>query len=550
MNRHDSSVFDPRTASLASATPPSVPDEGPMAILAGAAAAARRRVVPLAIWVLLCLAAAAWYLHVTPPSYTAAATLILDPKRPATPMGDTTAGVLAPTLDSAAAESQLQVIRSERLLSYVFDTLDLANAPSLRPGPPGLKSRIVDAVAGLFRTPRAAEDELAAKAAAAYDAFTGRVGARRVGQSYVIEVSYTSQDPSEARRLANAVVSGYLGQQVAFKLAAAQNGADFLQGRINALTNEVKAATAGMVAGTVPATLLPDADARVIGAALEPLGRSAPKSGLVVGFATAFGLLSGLFAVAILNGLDRRIRSSDQLERSTGLPCLGTVPDARRRKGFVKRPFTEMARLVGREPDGRFAAAMRDTRTSILLALGGKRGHALGITSWGNGAGRSLVASNLAEVVALSGVPVTLVDADIHRTEGGLTALTGPVAVSLTESLLDPTGATLADAVRLEGELCLVPARSADGARGFDAYLGAPGLPRLVEAWRTRGDVIVDLPALASGGDARAAAARLDGIVLVVEAGQTTLDDVERALNALARAGATVIGTILNRSGA
>ena len=51
--------------------------------LASAAGAARRRVVPLAIWLVLCLAAAACYLHVTPPSYTASATVLLDPKRPA-----------------------------------------------------------------------------------------------------------------------------------------------------------------------------------------------------------------------------------------------------------------------------------------------------------------------------------------------------------------------------------------------------------------------------------------------------------------------------------
>ena len=134
-----------------------------------------------------------------------------------------------------------------------------------------------------------------------------------------------------------------------FKLAAAQNGAEYLQGRVNALGNEVKAATAGMLAGTIPASLLPDADARVIGAALEPLGRSAPKSGLVVAFAAAFGLLSGLFAVVVLNGLDRRVRSADQLERSTGLPCLGTIPDARR-KGLGRRPFAEMSRLARRDP--------------------------------------------------------------------------------------------------------------------------------------------------------------------------------------------------------
>ena len=520
-----------------------------MAIVVATATAARRRMLPLAIWLILCIVTAAWYLHVTPPTYTAAATVILDPKRPATPMGDAAAGVLAPALDAAAAESQIQVIRSERLLSFVFDQLDLAHSMSLRPAGPGLISKLLDSVARFFRTPREDEDDKQAASAAAYDAFTGRVGARRVGQSYVIEVSYSSGDPTEARRLANAVVSGYLAQQVSFKLAAAQNGAEFLQGRITALSNEVTAANAGMMAGSVPATLLPDADARVIGAALEPLGRSAPKSGLVVGFAIFFGLLSGVFGVAILNGLDRRIRSVSQLEQATSLPCLGSIPDHRRRKSSGKRSFIDMARLARREPDSRFASAVREIRTSILLAAGGKSGHALGVTSWSTGTGRSLIASNLAEVVALSGVAITLVDANIHSADGGLTAMVPPVGISLTESLLDPSGRTMADEVHLDDDLYLVPARSVASIDGFNAYLGAPGLPLLIEGWRQRGDVIVDLPALGTSGDARAAAAYLDGVAIVVEAERTTIDEVEQAISTLRRAGVTVVGTILNRSG-
>ena len=546
MNKYDP-VFEHRAVQAAAAV--IEPDEGPLVILAGAIAAAKRRAVPLAVWLLLCLATAVWYLHVTPPSYTAVATLILDPKRPANSMGNTSAALQpAPTLDSAQAESQIQVIRSERLLSSVFNALNLAEAPSLRPGLPDIKTKVADYIASIFRTPRAARDSNAERGAAAFDAFTGRVGARRVGQSYVLEVSYTSEDAPEARRLANAVVSAYLGQQVSFKLAAAENGVEYLQSRVNSLTNEIKAAEAGMVAGTVPASLLPDADARVIGAALEPLGRSAPKSGLVVAFAGTFGLLSGIFAVSVLSGLDRRIRSTDQLERATGLPCLGAIPDVKRRKGFAKRGPIEMIRLARSNADGHFAAAIRDTRTSILLALDGKRGHAVGITSWSEGTGRSLLAANLAQVVAMSGSHVTLVDADIHRASPGLTALGAPVSVSLTEGLLDPTGATVPETAELDEDLSLVPAWAAESTRSFGAYLGAPGLSRLIEAWRAQGDVVLDLPPLAAGGDARAAAGKLDGVVILVQAGRTTADDVERAKNALSRAGANVIGTVLNRA--
>ena len=518
-----------------------------MQMLASAVAAARRRIAPLLLWIVLCFTAALLYIYVTPASFTASATVILDPKRSNTAIGDGTLNTPLPVLDVAAAESQIQVIRSERLLSSVFDALDLANAASLQPGPPSFISRVIEQLAGLLRAPHQLSDKKSEREAAAFDAFTGRVSARRVGQSYVLEVSYTSYDPTESRKLANAVVSGYLGQQVSFKLAAAQNGAEYLQGRVNTLNNELKAANAGVLAGTVPSILLPDADARVIGAALQPLGRSAPKSGLVVGLAVVSGLLSGLFGVAILNRLDDRVRSARQIERATGLPCLGAIPDVRRRKSSMKRSILDMTRLVRQDPGGRFAESMRDTRTSILLMLAGKREHAIGITSWREGEGRSLIASNLSQIIAMSGSPVTLVDAEIHQLTSSLTSTVAPVSFSLTESLLDATGNSLSDSVMLETDLVFVPARSGDHSEGYRAYLGAPGLPKLIETWRAQGNVIVDLPALGSSGDARAAAACLDGVVIVVEVGRSTIDDVEHAMSALLQAGATVIGTVLNK---
>ena len=546
MNKHDTSAFiglTPPARSIAGRA-----DESPLAILGSIAAAARHRGLPLSIWVALCLAMAGWYLHVTPSSYTAAATIILDPKRTAN-AGDVGSPLTSPpALDTAQAESQIQVIRSERLLSTVFDALDLANSPELRPGPPGLKAKFMESLARLAGQGRDAGSDNNSDLAAAYNNFVDRVGARRIGQSYVVEVSYTSGDPTVARRLANAVVSAYLAQQVSFKLAGAQNGAEYLQGRLNALGDEVKAANAGMLAGTVPGALLPDADARVIGAALEPLGRSAPRPSLAIAFALTAGLLSGLFAVAVASGLDRRIRTPEQLEE-TGLPCLGTLPGAGRRKTFAKRTGKEAYALVRQDPGGRFAAAIRDARTSVLLALGSKQCHAIGLVSWSRGSGHSLIAANLAQVVAMSGSPVTLVDADIHRLHGGLTDLVPATEVGLAEILLDaatPAGLEVA----FDHNITLIPARSPARTGLHEAYLGSPRMRHLIEDWRQHGDVLVDLPALDGSGDARAAAALLDGVILIVDGGRTTTDEVTRAVALLSRSGAVVLGAILNKANA
>ena len=61
--------------------------------------------------------------------------------------------------------------------------------------------------------------------------FANRLTARRVGQSYVIEIAYSSSDPALAARVANAAASAYLLQSVEFKADAAASGAEFLQGR-------------------------------------------------------------------------------------------------------------------------------------------------------------------------------------------------------------------------------------------------------------------------------------------------------------------------------
>src|SRR5690606_28009440 len=70
----------------------------------------------------------------------------------------------------------------------------------------------------------------------AFTNFANRLVARRVGQSYVIEVSFASPDPMLSARVANATVSAYLFQSLRSKLNAATNGAELLQGRLDALS--------------------------------------------------------------------------------------------------------------------------------------------------------------------------------------------------------------------------------------------------------------------------------------------------------------------------
>ena len=527
--------------------PSAEPEDGPLAVAAAAGRAAWRRRWPLATWVTLCVLAGAGYARSVPPTFTATATILLDPRQQFTGRGDVAAlATQQPVLDAAQAEGQIQVIRSERLLARVFDGLGLADSPELAPGPPGPVARLRSAVEGLVGVAPGREPTADEARQLAFANFSSRVTARRVGQSYVVEVSYASGDPTQARRVANATVSAYLGQSVTFKADAARNGAEFLQFRVTSLVAQANAAEAAVTAGTLPETPTPDADAKVIGAALQPLGRSAPRTGLIVAFAGAFGLMAGLLALALADALDRRVRSPEAMRRETGLPCLGVVPDAGRRR----RNGPDVLSLATTDPDGAFAAAVRDLRTSLsgrgARQRRGEPGRVVALASWGPDVGCTTLCANLARVVAASGHRVTMVDADVHRATPGLSGSLS-VAAGLVEALL---GAASPDAIEvrdLDG-VSLVPARASGRERAQNAYLGAPEMDEVLEVARARGDVFVDLPPLDRTGDARAAAARADAVVIVAAAGRTTRDDVARAMTALEGAGANVVGVVINRA--
>lgn len=525
-----------------------VREEGPAAALAGVASAARRNAAPLAAWVAACVVAGAWVAHSTPSSFTATATVILEPRQQQQPAYEAGQGVPPNSLDSAQADSQLQVVRSERLLAKVFEARHMGGDPELRPAPPGMMGTLLDqAGQRLGALPRVAPSGDVVQAIAFMN-FSGRVSARRVGSSYVIEVSYVSGDPAKARDTANSVVSAYLAQQVSAKAARAATAGDVLQSRESALKAEVAAADAAVGEGRLPQAGIPDADARIIGAALLPLSRSSPQTGLILAFSGAFGLLAGLGAVAVRTGLDRRIRTAADVRRETGLPCLGGLPVADRWSPPGRGGASKRAAATDTRPSSRFSAAVRDLRTAILLQTGNEEGHrVVAFVSWRRGSGATLLASNMARAMAASGFPVTLVDADLHGGDGSLTALVGHDApLGLIDALFDPAKAGDVAPAPVAAHLALVPSRGAGTEPDVRAYLGAPGFKALVERLSGTGSVIVDLPPLSSSKEARAVASVVDGVVLVAEAGRTTRDDLEAAMHALGKA--NVLGVVLNRA--
>ncbi|MFC6741757.1 hypothetical protein [Methylobacterium tardum] len=362
-------------------------------------------------WILFCLILAAFYINATAPVYTATGTLLLDPRRSTTISSDAPSIASQITLDNAQAESQLQVVRSERLLAKVFQALNLETVGELHPK--GFNVR--ETIEGLFRLHSSGlikqdADQRRREIAGAFQNFMSRVGARRVGQSYVIEVSYTSSSPNEARRLANAVLSAFLSQQISYKLAAAQNGAEYLQGRIISLNNQLKAADQALSDGRVPDNFMPDADARIIGAASEPLGRAWPKSGLIFAATFAFSTFIGVLFVVIYGSLDRKIRSPAQVEE---VLKLNVITCGLRKKKRIDRLN---ALSMPNKHSGEQAAEnilhpdLRSTITEIELAITSKEKWSVGFISCGKKRHGAVIVESFFDIIRRFNKNLVLVD--------------------------------------------------------------------------------------------------------------------------------------------
>jgi polysaccharide biosynthesis transport protein len=64
----------------------------------------------------------------------------------------------------------------------------------------------------------------------------------RVGMSYVLDISYTANDPDRAAQIADAVADAYIVDQLDAKFHANRRASNWLQDRVGGLRDEAVAA--------------------------------------------------------------------------------------------------------------------------------------------------------------------------------------------------------------------------------------------------------------------------------------------------------------------
>jgi non-specific protein-tyrosine kinase len=196
-------------------------------------------------------------------------------------------------------------------------------------------------------------------------------------------------------------------------------------------------------------------------------------------------------------------------------------------------------------PRSPVAEAYRSLRTNIQLSSLDRPIKTLLVTSPGTIEGKSSTVANLAVAFAQGGNRTLLVDCDLRRpslhalfgasNERGLTTML--VGEDATPPIVD-TG--------VEG-LSLLP--SGPQAPNPSEILGSKRFQALMERLAERSDLVLfDAPPALAVSDAIVLSRQVDGVVLVVTAGKTKRDHASRAKQQLERAGAKVLGVVLNNA--
>lgn len=197
----------------------------------------KRHAAHLAICTALGVSVGGLYIFSTEPIFSATTRLVMDPEQGRIASQDAFTGTII--IEAAEIASQVEIVKSESIARDVIAKLKLDHDPEIIGGESWrgmITGAIKSIIPGMHKPETApqsptetAEEALMRRTMAS---FLSRVTVTRVGQSYILEIGYSSTDPEKAARVANAIADAYIRSGLAERAAAAQSGAKWLESRL------------------------------------------------------------------------------------------------------------------------------------------------------------------------------------------------------------------------------------------------------------------------------------------------------------------------------
>jgi capsular exopolysaccharide synthesis family protein len=278
---------------------------------------------------------------------------------------------------------------------------------------------------------------------------------------------------------------------------------------------------------------------RLVSRAITPTSPSSPSVIFAALVGAVFGALIGAAGAIARKVAADRVAGHTELSDEIGAQVIGVIPAV---AGWQER---RKERLVTRdEPTSPAAEAYRTLATNIRFIGSKQRLQVLMLTSSLPEEGKTSTASNLAVVLAQSGLRTILVDSDLRRPRVDRFLGVGHGA-GLREALEGWTD--LVDVIQMSDVPGLAVLRSGEAPPDPAALLSSPAAQKVLADLRKAADIVIcDAPPVLPVADASVLAPHMDGVLFVHDpsiAPRTALLDAVRQLRT---AGGDVIGGVYN----
>ncbi|MSU62224.1 MAG: polysaccharide biosynthesis tyrosine autokinase [Pedosphaera sp.] len=278
---------------------------------------------------------------------------------------------------------------------------------------------------------------------------------------------------------------------------------------------------------------------RVVDPAEVPLRAVKPRWVLTILLGIVGGLGVAIGLAFFVNYLDDSIKSQDDVETYLRLPFLGYIPNIKT-NSVVERDL--QAHL---HPQSNAAEGFRTIRATISLTHKIDKFRVVAVTSTIPSEGKSLVASNLAIVLAQTGLKTLLVDADLRRPSVHKAyQLHSPNGLSsyLSEETSDLTGITHKTEVPNLDVICCgsVPANPSE-------LIGSKRMREFLQV-ATKGydRIVLDCPPISAVSDPLVISAMADGILFVTKFNKIRREHARKSVQRVQNAGIHILGVVLN----
>lgn len=366
----------------------------------------------------------------------------------------------------------------------------------------------------------------------------------------LVNVSSTSTSPALAAAIVNTYVKRYISTQNAQARASLSQSLRLVKSQLRGLSSQSRAGTQGEALQAQAEALriamkIQNGGVQLVTPAAIPSGPSSPKVTRNTALGIIVGLLLGLGIAFLLERLDRRIKSVEELEHAFRLPLLAAVPQ--------NSAFSESPTLDG-PPDQGHKEVFRLLRAYLRYFNVDKEVRLLMVTSAMSGDGKTTVAYNLAEAAQEAGTKTLLLETDMRRPDlarhyrlssgpGLSEVLTGGIAAG--EAVQSVPIATRMNGNRsqvsldvlVSGHLPPNPAELLESRTMIEV---------LTWASEHYGMVVIDTAPVAVVSDAMPLLPKMDGVVLVSQLGRSSKDAAAFLRDRLAGVNAPLLGVIAN----